>query len=65
MAAVSPTMVRLMQQVCATSGYGADLAEVVGLVTSTSVSPMSEWVDKCHVICHAAHGQYFNVALDN
>ena len=42
-----------------------DGAEVVGVVISSGVSPMSEWVDKQHLIHHTACVQYFDVVLDN
>ena len=65
MAAVSPAIVQLTQQVCTASRHGSDGAEVVGVVTGSGSSPMSERVDKCHVIRRVVSAQYFNVALDN
>ena len=65
MAAVSPAMVRLVQQVCIASGCGSDGAEAVGMVTGSGISPMSEQVDKHYLICCAARAQYFEVKLDN
>ena len=61
----SPAIVQLMQHVCTASGHGPDGAEAVGVVTGSSVRPMSEWVEKCYLICHAAYMQYFDIALDN
>ena len=42
MAAMSLAMVWLVQQVYTASGHGSNGAEVVGVVTSSSVSPMSK-----------------------
>ena len=64
MTVVPPAMVRLVQQVCTASAHRSHRAEVVKVVTSSGVSPISERVDKRHLIRHAARMQYFNVALD-
>ena len=65
LATVSPAMVQLTQQVCTASRHSSDRAEVVGAVTGSGISPMSEWVDKYQLICCVAHTQYFDAKLDN
>ena len=55
----------LVKQVCAASWHGLDGAEVIAIVTSSSVSPVSKQVDKHHLIAYAMCAQYFNLALDN
>ena len=55
MAVMSLVMLKLIQEVCAAFGHGSDGAKVVGLDSGSDVSPMSEWVDKCHLIHHHVH----------